>query len=183
MIIFDGLNFGEGWRPDIAAEEVPRAIEDYGLRPLASFVPSRAPREFVDLTVYLKRVWGDSWELNQLSCGSCVAFGLAGCADVLTAIATVASESPVRPRRSDPMTLYWGSRVEIGGGRIRARAVSEFGRRNIFASTGRWRPRNTRATTFGNTIPLSVVDRYHDGACRTRWNPWPASIRSRHTHR
>lgn len=119
MISFKGLNFGEGWRPDLAAEAVPKAIEAYGLRTVGAIIPRTAPRDFVDLTVYPKAVWGDSWELNQSSCGSCVAFGLAGCADVLTAIATVASGSREKPLRSDPMTIYWGSRNEIGGGRIR----------------------------------------------------------------
>lgn len=119
MIVFNGLNFGGGWVPEVAAQEVPRIVAEDGLMPVTSYAHWRAPRDFVDLTVYLRKVWGEDWEISQGSCGSCVAFGLAICADTLTAIATVANGSSTPPLRSDPMSVYWGSRVEIGGGKIR----------------------------------------------------------------
>lgn len=119
MIVWNALNFGEGWRPDLAAEAVPQAIAELGLLPVTSYAHWRTPRTFVDLTAYLRKVWGEDYQISQMECGSCVAFGLAICADTLTAIATVESGNAGPLKRSDPMTLYWGSRVEIGGGKIR----------------------------------------------------------------
>lgn len=118
MINLNGLNFGEGWRPDVARIEVPRAIQEDGLRRASAVFKPIQRRDKVDLTVYLREVWGDQWYLNQGSCGSCVAFGAALACDVLMAIDIVENRKPKPQHRVDPMTIYWGSRVEIGGGRI-----------------------------------------------------------------
>lgn len=110
-----------GWRPDIAAEEVPKAIEAHGLRPVASYFGAIGETEVdrVDLTAHLKAVWGEYWYLNQGECGSCVAFGAALACDVLTALEIVANRRRKPRWRTDPMSIYWGSRVEIGRGQIR----------------------------------------------------------------
>jgi hypothetical protein len=111
--------FGEGWLPNLAATEVPKAIAADSLHGLAYFLPiTRNVKEKVDLTVFLSEVWGDKWNLNQGSCGSCVAFGAALACDALMAIDIVTNGKPKPAGRTDPMTIYWGSRVEIGGGQI-----------------------------------------------------------------
>lgn len=116
MIDFEPLNFGFGWRKDIAAEAVPAAVEKYGVR-TASIVPKTKPRDKVDLTKYQEAVWGKKWYLNQLSCGSCVAVGLAGGLNTFVAKDAIRSGT-VEATMIDPMTIYWGSRVEIGKNRI-----------------------------------------------------------------
>lgn len=108
-----------GWRPDIAAAEVPKAVKELNLHGLAFFLaPISAPPKSIDLTVYLKRVYGERWFLNQGECGSCVAFGAALACDALMAIDTVRNDKSKPIARTDPMSIYWGSRVEIGGGRL-----------------------------------------------------------------
>lgn len=119
MIIADGQQFGEGWRPDLAAEAVPKMVAERNLQGLAFFLaPISAPPKSVDLTVYLRQVYGDRWFLNQGECGSCVAFGAALACDTLMAIDTARNGKSKPIARTDPMSIYWGSRVEIGGGRI-----------------------------------------------------------------
>ena len=119
MISLNGQSYGEGWRPDIAATEVPKAVAERNLHGLAFFLaPVSAPPKKTDLTQYLTQVYGERWYLNQGECGSCVAFGAALACDVLMALDTVRKSGPAPISRVDPMTIYWGSRVEIGGGRI-----------------------------------------------------------------
>jgi len=67
------------------------------------------------LTLYLGKVFGDQWYMHQGLCGACVSFSVALACDTLAAIASVESRDKVQPGRTDPMTLYAGSRVEIGG--------------------------------------------------------------------
>lgn len=119
MIVLNGESYGEGWRPDLAAEAVPKMVESLNLHGLAFFLaPISAPPKKVDLTQYLTQVYGERWYLNQGECGSCVAFGAALACDVLMALDTVRKSVPAPTSRTDPMTIYWGSRVEIGGGKI-----------------------------------------------------------------
>lgn len=119
MIISNGQQFGEGWRPDIAAAEVPKMVAEQDLHGLAFFfAPIAAPPRKVDLTQYLAKVFGPEWYLNQEYCGSCVAHFAALACDTLTAINIVRNGGSGPAPRTDPMTIYWGSRVEIGGGRI-----------------------------------------------------------------
>ena len=120
MIIADGQQFGEGWRPDLAAEAVPQIVAERGLNGAAFFLaPLTAPRPKHDLTVYMRQVWGEEWYLNQLECGSCVAHTGVLAWDIRTAINIVKSGSIQPAERADVMSVYWGSRNEIGGGRIR----------------------------------------------------------------
>jgi hypothetical protein len=119
VIIIDGQQLGEGWRPDLAIEAVPKLVEAQRIRPLAAFLPVRDDRPAkVDFTVYLEKVWGPNWYLNQQECGSCVAFGAALACDALMAIDIVRNGKRKPSTRTEPMSIYWGSRVEIGGGRI-----------------------------------------------------------------
>lgn len=111
--------FGQGWLPGIAATEVPKAIASDGLHGMSYFLPvTRDVQNKVDLTAFLSQVWGEKWYLNQGSCGSCVAFGAALACDTLMAIDIVTNKRTKPSGRTDPMTIYWGSRVEIGGGQI-----------------------------------------------------------------
>jgi hypothetical protein len=115
---FDGLNFGQGWiRDPLAVEAVMKAD---GIKSLAEAIgPQGGERPIkTDLSVYLKKVHGDQWYLHQGSCGSCVAFGAALACDVLAAIQIVDHGMEKPEGRTDPMTIYWGSRVEIGGGKL-----------------------------------------------------------------
>lgn len=119
MISLNGQQFGEGWRPDLAAEAVPKMVAECNLSGLAFFLaPISAPPKKIDLTQFLTQVYGERWYLNQGECGSCVAFGAALACDVLMALNTARKSEPAPTSRTDPMTIYWGSRVEIGGGRI-----------------------------------------------------------------
>lgn len=121
MIIWNGLNFGEGWLPDVAATEVPRFIAELDLKPLAAWTSTDTSSlpDKVDMTAALNQLWGPNWYLNQGECGSCVAFGAALCCDALMALETVKNGRPKPPYRTAPEPIYWGSRVEIGGGKIR----------------------------------------------------------------
>lgn len=119
MIIWNGLNFNdEGWRGDIAATEVPRIVSEDGLRPVSSYIPTAPRNRKVDLSRYLESVWGKAWYLNQLECGACVSFGAALCCDVLMAQDIVEKGARKPSGRTSPEPIYWGSRVEVGGGRI-----------------------------------------------------------------
>lgn len=112
--------YATGWRPDVAAVEVPKAIAEKNLHDLAFFfAPIASPPSKVDLSSYLEKLWGPRWFLSQGECGSCVAFGAALACDVLTAIDTVRNGRSKPSTRCDPMSIYWGSRVEIGRNRIR----------------------------------------------------------------
>lgn len=116
----DSTPLATGWRPDLAAVEVPKMVKERDLHDLAFFfAPISAPPKRVDLSEYLVKVWGDRWFLNQGECGSCVAFGSALACDILTAIGIVTNGRAKPTVRTDPMSIYWGSRVEIGRNRIR----------------------------------------------------------------
>jgi hypothetical protein len=113
------VTHGTGWRPDIAAVEVPKAVKADGLSPLAAFLsPIGSFPDKVDLSKALEIVWGPKWVLNQGECGSCVAHGAALACDLLTAIEIVSGRRRKPSGRTDPMTIYWGSRVEIGKGQL-----------------------------------------------------------------
>lgn len=114
---FDDLNFGQGWVFD--PEEVEEIIKGDEIQPLSYHIGLTGERPVkTDLTVYLKKVHGDQWYLSQGSCGSCVAFGAALACDVLAAIQIVDSGMEKPAGRTDPMTIYWGSRREIGQGKL-----------------------------------------------------------------
>lgn len=119
MIISDGQKFAEGWRPDLAKNAVPKLVASQDLRPVSFFLaPQAEPPVRVDFTAYLEKVWGKNWFLNQGECGSCVAFGAALACDALMAIDIARNGRRKPSTRTEPMSIYWGSRVEIGGGRI-----------------------------------------------------------------
>lgn len=110
---------GTGWRPDIAAEEVPKAIKADRLHGLAFFLaPIGSFPDKVDLTPALEAVWGPRWWLNQWECGSCVAHTGALFCDLAMAQEIVAGRAQKPSGRTDPMSIYWGSRVEIGKNRL-----------------------------------------------------------------
>ena len=109
---FDALNF-TGWINDPV--EVRAVIEADGIQPLSSHIGPQGERPVkTDLTVYLKKLYGDKWYIEQGSCGSCVAFGAAIACDLLIAIQIVDHGMDKPTGRTDPMSIYWGSRVEIG---------------------------------------------------------------------
>ena len=114
---FDGLNFGQGWVNNPSwVQEIMEADE---VQPLSACIGAGSDRsDSTDLTLYLKKVYGDKWYISQGSCGSCVAFGAALAVDILTAIQIVDHGMDKPVGRTDPMTIYWGSRKEIGGGRL-----------------------------------------------------------------
>ena len=113
---FDGLNF-QGWVNDPAA--VQAVIESDGIKPVGEYLAPNGGRTIkTDLTVYLKKVHGEKWYISQGTCGSCVAFGAAIACDTLIAIQVVDHGMDKPSGRTDPMTIYWGSRVEIGGNRL-----------------------------------------------------------------
>jgi hypothetical protein len=116
---FSPLNYGMGWLGDIAAAEARRIVASDGILKASQVIRNRvASATRIDLTKYLEAVWGPQWYLSQENCGSCVAFGQALACDILMAVKLVLSNSKEKPLRVDPMTIYWGSRVEVGGGRI-----------------------------------------------------------------
>ena len=112
---FDALNMGQGWINDPVA--VRAVIESEGIKALSEHIGPQAGERPIktDLSVYLKKLWGDQWYLNQSTCGSCVSFGYALAVDVLVAIQIVdgGMEKPEGRTATEP--IYWGSRVEIGG--------------------------------------------------------------------
>jgi len=113
------LNFGMGWIDD--PEAVKTIISENNVRQVSELIgPTDAVdrRQVTDLTIYLKKVYGERWYLNQGSCGSCVAFGAALACDTLVAIEIVERSMDKPTGRTDPMSIYWGSRVEIGGNRL-----------------------------------------------------------------
>ena len=114
---YDGLNFGTGWVADPQA--VAEVIKSDGVQAVGAYLaPNGGRQEKTDLTVYLKKVYGEQWHLNQGTCGSCVAFGAAIACDALAAIQIVDHAMDKPQGRTDPMSIYWGSRVEVGGNRL-----------------------------------------------------------------
>jgi len=120
MISLNGQTFGLGWRPDLAAEAVPKMVAERNLQGFAFFLaPLAEPPPKASLMPYMEKVFGPKWWLNQGSCGSCVAHTGALACDVLTAISIVKSGGQGPSKRADPMSIYWGSRVEIGKGQVK----------------------------------------------------------------
>ena len=119
MIPYDALNFGFGWHKDV--EEVARIVSENGIKSFSTTAPhlmDSAPTGPVILTKYMDKLWGkDKWIYNQGSCGSCVANGAGMAAEILVA-EDVTDNGAENPGRLDCMSIYWGSRVEIGGGRL-----------------------------------------------------------------
>lgn len=113
------LNFGMGWIDDpIAVDAI--ISENHVLQVSELIAPTDVfdRRIITDLTTYLKQAYGEKWYLNQGSCGSCVAFGAALACDLLVAIEMIEHSMEKPTGRTDPMSIYWGSRVEIGGNRL-----------------------------------------------------------------
>jgi hypothetical protein len=120
MSQFDALNFGFGWVDDPA--EVQRVCYENDIKDFAEVAPAcmaAAPTDGpICLTKYMDKLWGESdWVYNQGSCGSCVAMGAGLAAEILVAMDTI-DNGAENPGRLDSMSIYWGSRVEIGGGRL-----------------------------------------------------------------
>ncbi len=111
---FKPLEFGQGWISNPAA--VRAVIRTDGIKPVSDHLKSdRKSPVRTDLTLYLNKVFGDRWYMHQGICGACVSFSVALACDALAAIRLVESGEKSQPGRTDPVTLYWGSRVEIGG--------------------------------------------------------------------
>jgi hypothetical protein len=107
---FKPLEFGQGWLDNPAA--VRAVISTDGIKPVSDHLAAKKARPVrTDLTLYLARAFGESWYLHQGLCGACVPFCVALACDTLSAIKATGRVTG----RTDPMTLYWGSRVEIGG--------------------------------------------------------------------
>jgi hypothetical protein len=113
-INFDSLNLSMGWLDNPAA--VRAVIRTDGIKPVSDHLKGKRKQPVrTDLSLYLKKVFGNSWFLHQGLCGSCVAQCVALSCDTLAAIRTVEYHENLKPGRTDPMTIYIGSRVEIGG--------------------------------------------------------------------
>ena len=120
MIPYEALNFGFGWHED--PEEVNRVVAENGIQSFYAAAPAcmatPPPSGPVILTRYMDMVWGkDKWIYNQGSCGSCVANGAGMAAEILVA-QEVVDHGMDNPGRLDCMTIYWGSRVEIGNNKL-----------------------------------------------------------------
>lgn len=116
---FDILNFPTGWVDDPAIRFA--AKKEFGYSSYMTVISATAdaserPRK-VDLTKYLERCHGKDWELNQGTCGSCVSFSNALAVDILEAIDCLENGAELPPRTCTE-AIYWGSRVDIGGGRL-----------------------------------------------------------------
>lgn len=113
----EGLNFATGWvdLPD----EVTQVITADGVKPVGAVgLKSWDGKAVVNLGRYMDKVHGTGkWTLNQGQCGSCVAFGATIASDILIAVGIV-EHGDDKPGRVDPMTIYGGSRVQIGRGQI-----------------------------------------------------------------
>lgn len=119
-INFDGLNFGFGWIEDPV--EVKRVVTANGIQPFqtvaAACMGDTKPTKPVVLSRYMEEIWGkDTWIYNQGSCGSCVANGAGMAAEILVA-QDIVENGAENPGHLDCMSIYWGSRVEIGGGSL-----------------------------------------------------------------
>ena len=117
-IEFDGLNYETGWRNDPAAVAATIAQDRIVSMSQAAPLKQWDGKTTINLGRYMDKVHGrGTWTLNQGSCGSCVAFGAAISIDTLLAIDHV-ENGATYPGRTDPMTIYGGSRVQIGGGKV-----------------------------------------------------------------
>lgn len=117
---YQSLNFSTGWIND--PEEVDRVIRENRISQFsiaAGHLSGSIPSSGVyNLAAYMDKVWGSSeWVYNQGNCGSCVANGAGLAAEILVAQDIVENQAG-NPGRIDCMSIYWGSRVEIGGGKI-----------------------------------------------------------------
>lgn len=113
---FDSLNFG--WHP--SPEEVKRIVEENNILNISQClgtISDKEKPETVNFIPYMEKAFGPRWWRNQGTCGSCVAAGAAAAVDVLAAIDYV-NNGTEKPKHADICSIYWGSRVEIGGGRI-----------------------------------------------------------------
>ena len=117
-INFDGLQFGQGWHD--SAEYRSEAKLSFGylnLEQVMGAEPSTERPRKINLAKYLEKCHGPDWELQQLSCGSCVSFGYALAIDILEAIDHVDNQAELPPRTA-PEPIYFASRVDIGGNRL-----------------------------------------------------------------
>lgn len=116
-INLDGLDFSTGWIHDPVA--VTEIMEANSIGPVGSVgLKAWDGKSTINLGKYLDKVHGaNRWILNQGTCGSCVAFGAALACDILMAVDAVEAGADL-PGRTDPMTIYGGSRIQIGKGRI-----------------------------------------------------------------
>lgn len=120
MIVSGEQKYGEGWRPDLAADAVKAEAAANPMMAYASFLsPIRDVPDKVELWRFMQAVYGDNWFLNQRECGSCVAHTGALWCDLYMAREIIEGRRLKPSGRTDPMTIYWGSRIEIGGGQIR----------------------------------------------------------------
>ena len=116
---FDGLQFVDsGWHdsPEYRGE-AKLSFGYFNLGQVMGAEPfTERPRK-IDLTKYLAKCYGPDWELQQSSCGSCVAHGYSLAVDILEAIDHVDNQAELPPRTA-PEPIYWSSRGDIGGNRL-----------------------------------------------------------------
>ena len=111
------LNF-QGWVNDPA--EVDRIKLEFGVLNASQCIQaiqSADKPQKVSFIPYLEKAYGKTWYRSQGQCGSCVANGAATAVDVLAAIDHVENGAEL-PKQSSVEPIYWGSRVEIGKGRL-----------------------------------------------------------------
>jgi hypothetical protein len=115
---FSNLDFVDaGWTQDAA--EVDRVCQENSIFTISRSmaIGSQEKPQKMSFIPYLEKSFGARWYRHQGSCGSCVANGAALAVDVLAAIDHVDNGAEL-PKQADVCSIYWGSRVEIGKGRL-----------------------------------------------------------------